>query len=163
MLFRSVITQDGASGLDASELVKKKFPNIKIIIVTSMPECSYIKRAKQIGVEALWYKETSQEHIISVMDRVMNGEKVFPDKVQPVKIGLATSSEFTDRELEILREMTGGYSNQEIAEKFGISPNVVRNHITNMLEKTGFRSRTQLAVRARETGLVILDRTDDEF
>lgn len=163
LILMDVITQDGASGLDAAELVKKKYPNIKIIIVTSMPECSYIKRAKQIGVEALWYKETSQEHILSIMDRVMKGEKVFPDKVQPVKIGLATSSEFTDRELEILREITGGYSNQEIAEKFGISPNVVRNHITNMLEKTGFRSRTQLAVRARETGLVILDRTDDEF
>lgn len=78
-------------------------------------------------------------------------------------MGLASSAEFTERELEILREMTGGYSNQEIAEKLNISPNVVRNHITNMLEKTGFRSRTQLAVRARETGLVILERNEDEI
>ena len=78
-------------------------------------------------------------------------------------IGLVNSTEFTKREIEILREMTGGYSNQEIGEKLGISVNVVRNHISNMLEKTGFRSRTQLAVKARSTGLVILDKSDDDI
>ena len=163
LILMDVVTEDGASGIEAAEKIKKSHPEIKIIIVTSMPECSYIKRAKKAGAEGFWYKETSKEHILSIMDRVMSGEQVYPDSLQPARMGLASSAEFTERELEILREMTGGYSNQEIAEKLNISPNVVRNHITNMLEKTGFRSRTQLAVRARETGLVILERNENEI
>lgn len=163
LILMDVVTADGASGLDAAERIKAKYPKIKIVIVTSMPECSYIKRAKKVGVEGFWYKETSKEPILSLMDRVMNGEKVYPDGLQPVKLGLAFSSEFTDRELTILREITGGFSNQEIAEKYGIALNTVKNHVANMLLKTGFRNRIELAVRAREAGIVIMERTEDDI
>ena len=78
-------------------------------------------------------------------------------------MGLALSTEFTEKELEILRLLTGGYSNREISEKLGISSGVVKNHVADMLDKTGFRSRTQLAVRARESGLVILDKTNEDI
>ena len=128
-----------------------------------MPECSYIKRAKKIGVEGFWYKEINEQPILSIMEKVINGEIVYPEHLQPVKVGLALSNEFTEKELIILRLILGGYSNVEIAQKLGVSPGVIKNHVANMLLKTGFRSRTQLAVRARETGLVILDKTDDEI
>ena len=163
LILMDVITENGESGLKAAEKIKVKFPKTKIIIVTIMPECSYIKRAKKIGIEGFWYKETSDTHILSVMKRVMNGEKVYPSCTQSVKLGLAKSSEFTEKELEILRLMTGGYSNIEIAEKLGVSAGVIKNHIADMFDKTGFRSRTQLAVRARESGLVILDKDEFEF
>ena len=163
LILMDVVTENGESGLVASEKIKKKFPNIKIIIVTSMPECSYIKRAKKIGVEGFWYKEINEQPILSIMEKVINGEIVYPEHLQPVKVGLALSNEFTEKELIILRLILGGYSNVEIAQKLGVSPGVIKNHVANMLLKTGFRSRTQLAVRARETGLVILDKTDDEI
>ncbi len=163
LILMDVFTKEGQNGLQAAEKIKRKYPHIKIIIVTSMPECSYIDRAKAIGVEGFWYKDTSKDTILSLMNRVIKGENVYPEMSQPVMIGLVNSTEFTKREIEILREMTGGYSNQEIGEKLGISVNVVRNHISNMLEKTGFRSRTQLAVKARSTGLVILDKSEDDI
>lgn len=163
LILMDVVTENGESGLVAAEKIKKKFPNIKIIIVTSMPECSYIKRAKKIGVEGFWYKEINEYPILSIMEKVINGEIVYPEQLQPVKVGLALSNEFTEKELIILRLILGGYSNVEIAQKLGVSPGVIKNHVANMLLKTGFRSRTQLAVRARETGLVILDKTDDEI
>lgn len=163
LILMDVVTENGESGLVAAEKIKKKFPNIKIIIVTSMPECSYIKRAKKIGVEGFWYKEINEQPILSIMEKVVNGEIVYPEQLQPVKVGLALSNEFTEKELIILRLILGGYSNVEIAQKLGVSPGVIKNHVANMLLKTGFRSRTQLAVRARETGLVILDKTDDEI
>lgn len=163
LILMDVVTENGESGLVAAEKIKKKFPNIKIIIVTSMPECSYIKRAKKIGVEGFWYKEINEQPILSIMEKVINGEIVYPEQLQPVKVGLASSNEFTEKELIILRLILGGYSNVEIAQKLGVSPGVIKNHVANMLLKTGFRSRTQLAVRARETGLVILDKTDDEI
>lgn len=163
LILMDVVTENGESGLVAAEKIKKKFPNIKIIIVTSMPECSYIKRAKKIGVEGFWYKEINEQPILSIMEKVINGEIVYPEQLQPVKVGLASSNEFTEKELIILRLILGGYSNVEIVQKLGVSPGVIKNHVANMLLKTGFRSRTQLAVRARETGLVILDKTDDEI
>ena len=163
LILMDVVTENGESGLVAAEKIKKKFPNIKIIIVTSMPECSYIKRAKKIGVEGFWYKEINEQPILSIMEKVMNGEIVYPKQLQPVKVGLALSNEFTEKELIILRLILGGYSNVEISQKLGVSPGVIKNHVANMLLKTGFRSRTQLAVRSRETGFVILDKTNDEI
>ena len=163
LILMDVVTENGESGLVAAEKIKKKFPNIKIIIVTSMPECSYIKRAKKIGVEGFWYKEINEQPILSIMEKVMNGEIVYPKQLQQVKVGLALSNEFTEKELIILRLILGGYSNVEIAKKLGVSPGVIKNHVANMLLKTGFRSRTQLAVRSRETGFVILDKASDEI
>lgn len=163
IVLMDVVTADGASGLDAAEKIKKNDPNIKIVIVTSMPECSYISRAKALGAEGFWYKETGKESLISVMDRVMSGEIVYPEGLQVVNIGVAKSSEFTEKELVVLRLMTGGYSNQEIADKLGVSLNAVKKHISNMLEKSCLRSRTELAVKARETGLVILENTDEDI
>ena len=85
----------------------------------------------------------------------MAGESVYPDSVPKVKLGLADSEEFTERELEVLRIMTTGISNAAIADKLGITENTVKNHIRHMMEKTGFSSRTELAVEARVSGIVI--------
>lgn len=86
LILMDVVTENGESGLNAAEVIKKKFPQIKIIIVTSMPEYSYIKRAKQIGVEGFWYKETNEEAILKVMEKVMQGEIVYPKNTQSVKL-----------------------------------------------------------------------------
>ena len=145
LILMDVVTRGGESGLDAAERIKRTFPQMKIIIVTSMPECSYLSRAREIGV-------------LDVMTRTMAGESVYPDATPELQLGLASSYQFTSRELEVLREMTGGDTNQEIAERLHMSVATVKTHILNMLEKTGFRNRTELAVRAREIGLVILNR-----
>ena len=70
-------------------------------------------------------------------------------------LGEASSYEFSDREFEVLRELISGDTNEEIARRLYISQGTVKIHIQHMLEKTGFRSRKELAVRARESGLVI--------
>lgn len=163
MVLMDIVTLEGASGLDAAMRIKQKKKDIKIILVTSMPECSYLERAKKMGIEGFWYKEISQESILSVMEKVASGEIVYPSSSPSVKLCLALSEEFTKRELEILRLITGGYSNQEIAEKCNISLNTVRNHVANMLLKSGFRNRIELAVRAREAGLVIMERGEEDF
>lgn len=158
LILMDVITRNGESGLDAAARIKRAFPDIKIVVVTSMPECSYIDRARAIGVESFWYKEEQRESLMEIMERTMNGESIYPDATPELRLGLASSYEFTERELEVLREMTGGDTNQEIAERLHMSVATVKTHILNMLNKTGFRNRTELAVRARESGLVILDR-----
>lgn len=163
LVLMDVVTKNGASGLVAAERIKSANKTVKIIIVTSMPEYSFVERAKKIGIEGFWYKDFSKEPILSLIRRVLDGEIVYPEDKPKVSLGLADSDEFTEREFEVLREVTGGYTNAEIAEKFGISEKRVRNLVAGMLDKTGFRSRTELAVRARESGIVVLERNEESI
>ena len=155
LVLMDVVMADGVSGLEAAKRIKKVSPKTKIIIVTSMPGVSYIKRAREIGVESFWYKEASREPILSVMDRTMAGESVYPDSAPVLTLGNAKSVEFTPKELEVLREMTMGLTNSAIAEKLFIDVTTVKSHVTHMLQKTGFQNRTELAIQARVSGLVI--------
>ena len=150
-----ILMNDGSNGLEAAERIKKHRPDIKIIAVTSMPETSWMNRAREIGIESFWYKEASKETILEVMDRTMAGESVYPDSAPLIRLGLASSAEFTERELEVLRVMTTGVSNAAIAQKLGITENTVKNHIRHMMEKTGCKSRTELAIEARVSGIVV--------
>ena len=68
-----------------------------------------------------------------------------------------TRADLTDRELDVLRELTGSLTNEEIAERLNISANTVKRHIQNIMEKTGFESRLDLAMNAKALGLVVHD------
>ena len=157
LVILDVVMKEGANGLIAAKKIKDIRPETKIIIITSMPELSYIKRAHSIGVESFWYKEVQEQPILEIMKRTMEGESVYPVHPPLIRLGNAVSTEFTGKETEVLRELTDGSSNKEIAEKLGISERTVKMHITNMIQKTGFRSRLELAVKARTGGLVIPD------
>lgn len=157
LILMDVCTDLGASGLEAARKIKKLKPNIKIIIITSQPECGFIDRARLGKIDSFWYKTVEEIELLEVMDRTMAGEEVYPDNLPIIEIGLALSTEFTSRELDILRELTSGDTNNQIADRLGISTVTVRNHIQNMLEKTGYTSRTSLAVAAGKAGLVNLD------
>ena len=149
LILMDVCTAMNANGLDAAAKIKKSFPHIKVIIMTSQPECSFIDRARSIGVDSFWYKESTAEKVIEVMDRTMNGESVYPDTTPTLQLGNAKSSEFSPKEFEVLRELISGESDAVIADKLHMSLRTVKAHIQTMREKTGFRNRTELAVRAR--------------
>ena len=157
LIIMDILMQDGSSGLDAAEKIKELKPEIKIIAVTSMPEVSWMARAKQIGIDSFWYKELSGKTILEIMDRTLAGESIYPAETPEVQLGLTTSSELTPREIQVLRLLTTGAGNEEIASKLHISSNTVKTHIKHLLEKTGFSSRTQLAIQSRITGLVVED------
>lgn len=155
LILMDVCTEINSNGLDAAERIKQKYPEIKIIVVTSMPEVSYLERARQIGVDSFWYKEVSREPILSIMDRTMAGERIYPDSTPSVDFGYIKSSDLSDREIAVLREVIGGDTNAEIAEKLNMSQYTVRDYVQVLMEKTGFHTRTELAVKARELGIII--------
>ena len=72
-----------------------------------------------------------------------------------MSFGRITRNDLTDRELDVLRELTGSLTNEEIADKLHISPNTVKRHLQNIMEKSGFTSRLDLAMHARLLGLVV--------
>lgn len=155
LILMDVLTALDANGLEFSEKLKTRFPEIKIIIITSQPEFSYIERARKIGVDGFWYKEPTAESLIRVMDQIMKGEAVYPDCAPVTRLGAALSSDFTEREFEVLRELVSGKTDAAIAESLCLSVTRVKQHISKIREKTQFANRTELAVKARESGLVI--------
>lgn len=157
LILMDVCTELNSNGLEAAERIKQRFPQIKIIVVTSMPEITYLERARKIGVDSFWYKEVSKEPILSLMDRTMAGESVYPDSTPSVSFGLIKSTDLSEREIAVLREVINGDTNAEIAEKLGVSQYTVRDYVQVIMEKTGYHTRTELAVKARESGIIIPD------
>ena len=155
LVLMDVCTAMNASGLDAAEKIKHRFPHIKIVIITSQPECSFLDRARNAGVESFWYKTASAEELLTVMARTMEGHHIYPDTTPTLRLGDAVSEDFSDRELEVLRLVVAGETDAAIAEKLYMSLRTVKHHIQSMKDKTGFRNRTELAVRARAKGLII--------
>ena len=125
------------SGITAAKRIKSKYPNIKIIIVTSAPDYRFIDKAKEVGADSFWYKEFSDEELIDVMDKTMQGEKIYPDSTPDVQIGNISSEMFTPKELEVLTYLVQNMGLHEIADKMGIAYTTVRSHIKNLKEKTG--------------------------
>jgi two-component system vancomycin resistance associated response regulator VraR len=162
LILMDIVMVGGMNGLDAAKEIKAFKPDIKIIIITSMPEVSYIERAREIGVDSFWYKELEEVPILTVMERTVKGEHIYPDSTPELMIGNAKSTEFTDIELEILREVTTGATNKEISEKLFVSPATVNYYINDLLVKTGYKNRVQLAVKARLEGLVISDEKNED-
>lgn len=156
IILMDIINKNGrVDSLTALEKLHRDYPRLKILLVTSLPEVSLIRRARQAGADSFWYKEAQDETLMSVMQRTMKGESVYPEKPPVVSIGNAVSIELTERETDVLRELTDGASNQEIARRLGITVRTVKMHITCMMQKTGFRSRLELALRAQASGIVI--------
>ena len=155
LIIMDICTANGESGLEASRNIKKYYPNIKIIIVTSMPEHSFIEKAKDIGCDSFWYKDFDKISFIEVVEKTLNGEKIYPDRTPTIEIGLAKSYEFTSRELEVLRELVNGSTHLEISENLDISIHTVKFHIKNLLSKTGYTNSMQLVIDVVNKKLIL--------
>ena len=162
LMILDVMMQEGIDGLTAAGEIKRKHPEVKIILTTSTSETSWEKKARALGVESFWYKEYDDNSLIDIMDRTVNGESVYPKQEPQVSFGKIRRSDLTDRELEVLRELTASLTNEEIAARLHISVNTVKRHLQNIMEKTGFENRLELAINAKSIGLVVheKDRTN---
>ncbi|MGN0462510.1 MAG: response regulator [Ruminococcus sp.] len=155
LVLMDVCTTGSKDGIDAAAEIKKQFPSIKIIIVTSMVEVGYLDRAKGAGVDSFWYKDVSKETLIDVIDRTMSGEHIFPDKSPVVQLGRASSAEFTAKEIEVLRLVCDGLEYSEIAEKLCVSVNTVKTHVSHILQRTGYSNKTRLAIAVTNKKFII--------
>ena len=149
LILMDVCTKGSKNGIDAAAEIKQQFPNIKIIIVTSMVEVSYLERAKDAKADSFWYKDLSREELIDVIDRTMAGEHLFPGETPRVKLGLATSAEFTSKEIEV-------------AEKLNVSVNTVKTHVSHILQRTGYANKTRLAIAVTNKNFIIPSIPEDQ-
>lgn len=155
LIIMDIVMSEGISGLDAAKRIKSSYPNVKILMVTSMPDSTFLEKARAFNVDSFWYKEVQDAPMLEVMDRTMAGEHIWPDRAPSVKFGLIDSSEITERELEVLRYVAMGYTNQEIADALGINVNTIKFHVGNLTSKSGVNSRLDLAILATKSGLIV--------
>lgn len=155
LILMDVCTEHDENGLDAAAVVKKRFPAIKIIIVTSMVECSFLDRAREAGADSFWYKDASEEELLEIMDRTMAGESVYPEKTPEVELGLASSYDLTAGEMKVLRLLMESLSYEEIAKELNCSERNVRFHLNNVLDKTGYKNKMQLLLAIADKKLMI--------
>ena len=157
LVLLDIMMRNGIDGLTAAGEIKRKHPQVRIILTTSSLETTWEHEAKAIGVEGFWYKEYEVHSLIEMMDRVIAGETVYPSDPPELNLGKVKRSELTDRELDVLRELTRNLTNEEIAEKLSVSASTIKRHIENMLQKTGYKNRIDLAMNAKALGLVVSD------
>lgn len=156
LVLMDVCTARDENGIEACAVIKRKFPEIKVIIVTSMAEHTFIEKARQANADSFWYKDASHGELITVMDRTMAGERIFPEKTLEVKLGLSTSYELTPSELEVLRALMQSTSDEDAATMLNCTKANVRWHVARVLEKTGYRTRTELLIAIARKNLIII-------
>ena len=157
LLILDVMMKSGIDGLSAARVVRDKYPQMKIIIVTSMADTDWIGEARRIGVDAFWFKTYSEISLLEVMDLVMAGETVYPGQMPQVSLGDLPAERLTPRQRTLLRMMVDGLSNREIAEEMGVSPHTVKENVDTLMDKTGIHSRTALAAQASHLNVVVSD------
>lgn len=164
LVIMDVMMKYGLDGLTCAKTIKNNCPEVRIILVTSTAESEWIEKARKAKIDSFWFKEYSDIPLTEVMDRTMDGESVYPDVPPNPDFGEIRKTDLSERELEVLRDLTRNLTNEEIAEDLHISPYTVKRHIENLLAKTGYRSRVDLAVNARVLGLVVheKERTHDQ-
>ena len=124
------------------------------MIVTSLVDYDVLKKAKKLGADSLWYKDTDEATLMDIVRRTVSGEHIFPDSPPEVEIGTAKSTEFTKTELVVLRHLVRGLSYSRIAEEMGIEVTTVKFHVTNMLQKTNFKNKLQLALAVSDAKFI---------
>lgn len=153
------------NGIDAAKRIKNLYPDIKIIMLTSIDEKESVLNAFSAGANAYVMKNITIDKLVSIINMVLNGEiwiaPNIADYILDVLSKLNTNtgnedaeqksgSEFnlTNREKEILALIAKGMSNKDIANKLIISLYTVKNHVKSIIQKLAVEDRTQAAILA---------------
>jgi len=154
------------NGIDATFLIKQKYPEIKIVMITVYDDDDHIFRAIQAGADSYILKDTKAEKIYeTIIDTMAGGAVMSPSiAIKTLKLlrktndAVQTPDEMTEnvlssREGEILELLSKGLTNKVISEQLFISPFTVKRHIENIYQKLQAHNRTELLQKARDRNL----------
>lgn len=148
------------SGIEVLTELKKMNKSIKIIILTIHNNISYMEKTMKLGASGYVLKDSSIGVLEETIKDVYNGKKVIDpvllDEIRKYDEHINNRNKLTNREEEILKAIVKGLSNKEIAEKFNITEQTVKNHIVNLFRKIQVTDRTQAAVYAIKMKIIDL-------
>jgi DNA-binding NarL/FixJ family response regulator len=164
------ISMPGMNGIEATRIIKENDPNAKILILTMHDNQEYLNQIIRSGAKGFVLKNTDKEELLDAVRTVAGGENFFSKDISKLiienYIRSAKDSDknegykevpLTKREIEILKYIAEGNSNQEIANKLYISYNTVDTHRKNIMHKLSIKNTAGLVRYAIEKGLINLN------
>ncbi|MCV2487702.1 response regulator transcription factor [Flavobacterium sp. SH_e] len=156
------ISMPEMDGIELSKILRKQYPNIKILIVSTHSNVMIVSRLIRIGVNGYLLKNAEKEELLKAINSIANGENYFAEDLEEkhlmnsLKIEKHASNlaDLSSREKEILILIAHEYNTAEIAEKTFISLNTVNTHRRNLLSKLNAKNTAGLVKYAVENGLV---------
>jgi NarL family two-component system response regulator LiaR len=148
-------------GIEAIREIKEENPNVRILVLTSFTDDDKVFPAIKAGALGYLLKDSTPQALLQAIHDVHRGEssldptiarKLIRELNQPPALP-RTEEPLTAREVEVLRLVAQGLSNQEIAERMVVSERTVRTHVSNILSKLHLANRTQAALYAIREGL----------
>lgn len=144
-------------GVEATKIIKKRYPNSKILILTTFNEDEYIFQGLNYGADGYILKDVSSKELVKGIETVYEGNVLLQPEVATRVVSAMKNNviyksddvvlkELTPREREIAYLVSEGRTNKEISETLYITEGTVKNHITKILDKLEIRDRTQLAL-----------------
>ena len=157
------ITMPQMSGLEALRLIKAELPETQVVMLTVSDDDADLFEAVKAGAQGYLLKNLNASEFLEMLEGLERGEAAITRKSTARLIeGFADLSRpraepldsLTQREIEILRLVTEGLSNQAIAQALSVSVNTVKYHMKNILQKLGVQNRTEAATDAIRAGLL---------
>ncbi|NLX55442.1 MAG: response regulator transcription factor [Planctomycetaceae bacterium] len=157
------IRMPDSDGLVALEKIRRKKPDVRIVMLSTYDNPTYVARSVALGASDYVLKDSSRQELIAAIARAAAGEPPSEDSIlHRVKETMSRRRErvdrseipLTNRELQVLRHVALGLSNREIGRSLGISIETVKEHVQNILRKIDVADRTQAAVWAIKKDLV---------
>jgi two-component system, NarL family, response regulator LiaR len=157
------LVMPGMDGVEATRRVKNISPRTQIVILTSFHQDEYIFPALQAGAISYLLKDVKASDLLDAIRRAARGEATLHPKIASRVIKTFRSlvpeeatpfTVLTEREMEVLKLIAKGNSNEKIAEQLVISVGTVKGHVSNILSKLHLIDRTQAAAYAWQEGIV---------
>ena len=156
----------GMNGIEATQIIKDLNNDIKIVILTSHNDEQEVLNTLKAGANAYCSKEINPKRLVQVIQSVLDGAAWFDPAISHIVLQAATKSQtsnniapskdygLTSRETQILKLITEGYSNNEIANELFVSINTTKAHVASILQKLEVDDRLQAALKALKERLV---------
>lgn len=154
------LLMESGTGIDATREILSFYPECKIIIITSFYDDEQVFPAIEAGAFSYMLKTATASEVIKAIEKASKGETVIEPKVANKMMKRLRPQErkphdeLTERELEVLKCIGEGMTNQQISEELFIGVKTVKTHVSNILGKLGLSDRTQAAVYANRNGLI---------
>lgn len=155
-------------GIEATRAALERYPELKIIVLTTFHDEDFIEQMMIAGVEGYMLKRSTPEEFETAMHRVAAGGNYFSDeivrtvstklnKIREENLARTTRPVFTHRETEILELLCKGLNNEQISEIIHISPKTIEKHKSNLFQKTDTNNTINLILYAFRNGLAEID------
>ena len=146
-------------GATATALIRQKFPQVQILVLTSFKEGELIKKALEAGAIGYLLKDVAADDLARAIRSAYIGRATLSPEaaqslVETTNLPPAPGLDLTERELEVLALMVEGLSNTQIAAKLGVSSSTIKSHVSNILSKLGVASRTEAVSLALRNHIV---------